>query len=676
MTGGISSLFEIAKSALATSQQALTVTGHNVSNVNTPGYSRQALVLSERPPISGQPGMMGTGVYAVSIRRHVDQFINRQVTVSQQDMGRLSVAKDELNRLQSIFGDGNDQGISARLNDFFRGIQDVSTNPGEIAARSVFLANAVQLASSLNQTAAELVTARESLNFQVKQTVVEINGLTRQIAELNGKIVTAEMSGQNANDLRDQRDQAVNELAERIDLTTLESPLGAVSVYAARGQVLVDGEVVRELDAVEEPGNEGFVSVGYSTGGTRALSINELISNGRLRSLLDLRDVTIVGLQRSLDQFAATLTNAVNQIHRQGFGLDGSTGLDVFLPPSVSIEAAVANQGTGTVGSGTITANSLLTFHDYEIRFSSPTAYSIVDRTTGSLINGNYLGTVITPPTVDQPLSVVTGANDTLSLTVDGVASGTITLGGAAAPGRPYTSGNELAQELQNQINADAALQAAGKSVTVEYDSTTTRFVITSNATDSTSSVDVTGGTAAASLGLASGLSTAASGTYTDPQTLNFDGISVTVSGAPAARDLFTVNSYDRAARDSAVVLTDPASVAASSIRNGIPGNNRNMLALVELQNRQFANLGPGTLQDAYRNVAADFGVVVQSADRDHLAQEILRDQIDTMRAQVSGVSMDEELVNLIKFQRGFEAASRLVRVSDEMFQTILSLKP
>ncbi|MDH5641018.1 MAG: flagellar hook-associated protein FlgK, partial [Nitrospira sp.] len=663
MTGGISSLFEIAKSALATSQQALTVTGHNVSNVNTPGYSRQALVLSERPPISGQPGMMGTGVYAVSIRRHVDQFINRQVTVSQQDMGRLSVAKDELNRLQSIFGDGNDQGISARLNDFFRGIQDVSTNPGEIAARSVFLANAVQLASSLNQTAAELVTARESLNFQVKQTVVEINGLTRQIAELNGKIVTAEMSGQNANDLRDQRDQAVNELAERIDLTTLESPLGAVSVYAARGQVLVDGEVVRELDAVEEPGNEGFVSVGYSTGGTRALSINELISNGRLRSLLDLRDVTIVGLQRSLDQFAATLTNAVNQIHRQGFGLDGSTGLDVFLPPSVSIEAAVANQGTGTVGSGTITANSLLTFHDYEIRFSSPTAYSIVDRTTGSLINGNYLGTVITPPTVDQPLSVVTGANDTLSLTVDGVASGTITLGGAAAPGRPYTSGNELAQELQNQINADAALQAAGKSVTVEYDSTTTRFVITSNATDSTSSVDVTGGTAAASLGLASGLSTAASGTYTDPQTLNFDGISVTVSGAPAARDLFTVNSYDRAARDSAVVLTDPASVAASSIRNGIPGNNRNMLALVELQNRQFANLGPGTLQDAYRNVAADFGVVVQSADRDHLAQEILRDQIDTMRAQVSGVSMDEELVNLIKFQRGFEAASRLVRV-------------
>ncbi|MDH5667247.1 MAG: flagellar hook-associated protein FlgK, partial [Nitrospira sp.] len=555
MTGGISSLFEIAKSALATSQLSLTVTGHNVSNVNTPGYSRQALVLSERPPINGQPGMMGTGVYAVSIRRYVDQFINRQVTVSQQDMGRLSVAKDELNRLQNIFGDGNDQGISARLNELFRGLQDVSTNPAEIAARSVFLASAAQLASSLNQTAADLATARESLDFQIKQTVVEINELTRQIAELNGKIVTAEMSGQNANDLRDQRDQAVNELAERIDLTTLESPLGAVSVYAARGQVLVDGQVVRELDTVEEPGNEGFVSVGYSTGGTRALSINELISNGRLRSLLDLRDVTVVDLQRSFDQIAATLANAVNQIHRQGFGLDGSTGLDVFVPPLVSTEAAVANQGTATIGggTGTVTANSLLTFHDYEIRFSSATAYSVVDRTTGSLIRGNYLGTAVTPPTVDQPVSIVTGVNDTLSVSVDGVASGTITLPGAASPGRPYVSGAELAQEMQNQINADAALQAAGKAVTIVYDTTTTRFVITSNTVDSTSAVDVTGGTALSSLGLASGLSTAAAGTYTDPQTLNFDGISVTLNGAPVARDVFTVNSYDRAARDSAV---------------------------------------------------------------------------------------------------------------------------
>ncbi|MCS6896889.1 MAG: flagellar hook-associated protein FlgK [Nitrospira sp.] len=675
MTGGIGSLFEIAKSALATSQLALTVTGHNAANVNTAGYSRQTVVLSERPPVNGRPGMVGTGVYAASIRRSVDHFIELQVTLSRQNIGRLSVAKDELLRLQTIFGDGVNHGVAGGLAEFFRAIQDVSTNPGELAARSVFLAKAAQLASSLNQAASDLVEARQSINFQIKQTMVEINGLARRIAELNGKIVMAELTGQNANDLRDQRQQTINELAEKIDLTTLEHATGAVSVFVARGQVLVEGEVVRELTAMEEPGTEGSVSIGYSMGGTRALSINGLISNGRLRSLLDVRDVTIVDVQRTFDRIAATLANAVNQIHRRGFGLDGTTGLDVFSNPAVSAEADVFNQGTASVQSGEVTAHSLLTFHDYEIRFISPTAYSIIDRTTGSSVRGNYLGTAIAAPSRDEPLSIVTGTNDTLTVTVDGVASGTITLSGAASPGRFYTSGTELAMEIQARINADATLQAAGKTVSVVYDTTTNRLVLTSNTTDPSSSVDVTGGTARSSLGLVSGLSTASSGTLTVPQTLNFDGISVTVTGTPAGGDRLSVNSYEGTARRITAVLTNPSSVAASSLRNGVPGNNVNMLELAGLQTLPFEHLGPATLQEAYRRLASDFGVVVHTTDRDHEAQEILRDQIDAMRSQVSGVSLDEELVALIKFQRAFEAASRLIRVSDEMFQTILSLK-
>ena len=676
MAGGINSLFDIAKSALSTTQLALTVTGHNVANVNTPGYSRQETVISERPPANGQPGMLGTGVQAVSIRRYADQFVNRQLTISRQNLGRLSVAKDELFRLQNVFGDSNNQGIAARLNEFFQALQDVSTSPGELAARSVLLANASQLASSLNQVSSDLVTARESLNFQVRQTVNEINSLSRQIAELNGKIVTAEISGQNANDLRDQRELAINDLAERIDLTAIEASTGAVSIFAARGQVLVEGNTVRDLMAVEDSENEGLLAVGYSTGGTRTLSINSLISNGRLRSLLDLRDTTVGELQRSFDQMAATLTNAVNQIHRQGYGLDGSTGQDFFRPLTVSTRANTVNQGTGTIGAGSITANSLLTFHDYEIRFSSPTAYSIVDSTTGSTIRGNYTGTAIAAPSADQPISIITGTNDTLAVTVDGVTSGTITLAGAASPGLSYASGAALAQEVQAKINADAILQASEKTVAVTYDTTTARLVITSNSTDLTSVVDVTGGSARASLGLAAGTSTAASGTYGTPKTFIVDGISMTVTGTPSANDSFHANSYGDAVKDFAVTLSDPSAVAASSMRTGIPGNNANMLALVALQHRRFANLGPGTLNDAYRNTAATLGVTAQTADRDNQAQEILKDQIETIRAQVSGVSMDEELVNLIKFQRGFEAASRLIRLTDEMFQTLLSIKP
>jgi flagellar hook-associated protein 1 FlgK len=673
---GLTSLFDIARSALTTSQQALAVTGHNVANVNTPGYSRQETVLTERPPLNGQPGMVGTGVQATSIRRYTDQFINRQLTTVQQNLGRLSVSQEELSRLQNLFGDSNDQGIAARMNDFFSALQDVSTNPGEPAARSVLLANAGQLASSMNQVSSDLTTARQSLNFQVQQTVTEINSLSKQIAELNSQIVSAEATGQNANDLRDQRELALNDLATRIDITTVESGTGALTVFAARGQVLVDGSTVRQLSAIENPDNDGLFSIGYSTGGTRPLSIDALISDGRLRSLLDVRDTTVRDLEASFDRLAATLANAVNGIHRQGYGLDGSTGLDFFGPPAISTGAATANQGAAVINSSTITANSLLTFHDYEIRFSSGSSYSIVDTTTGATIRGNYTGTAITAPSSDNPLSIVTGTNDTLTVTVDGVASGTITLAGAASPGLSYTSGTAISQEVQNKINADATLQAAGKTVAVTYDITTNRLVITSNDTTASSAVNVTGGTARTSLGLTAGANTPATGTYTSPATLTFDGLSVTLTGAAASGDVFEVNSYSHAARDLAVALTNPSSVAASSTRTGIPGNNTNLLSLVALQQRRFASLDNGTLNDAYRAVAAELGVASQTADREKEAKDMLKDQIETLRAQVSGVSIDEELVNLMKFQRGFEAASRLVRLTDEMFQTLLSIKP
>ncbi len=672
---GLNSLFDIARTALTTSQQALTVTGHNVSNVNTPGYSRQEAVITERPPLNGQPGMVGTGVQATSIRRYVDQFVNKQLTSSNQTLGKLSLSRDELFRLQNIFSDSNGQGVGVSLNDFFAGLQDVSTSPGELPPRSVLLAKASQLSATLNQTASDLATEKQSLNFQVSQTITEVNSLSKQLAELNGQIVTAEVTGQNANDLRDQRDLALNELAKRVDVTSIENSNGGLTVFAARGQVLVEGDTHRDLAAVPSAANNGLVDVGYSTGGTRTVSLDAQISSGRLRSLLDLRDTTVTNLQDNFDRIASTLSNAVNIIHRQGYGLDGSTGRDFFSPPSVTATADADNQGTATISRGAITANSLLTFHDYEIQFTSASAYSIVDTTTGSTIRGNYTGTAISPPSSAAPFSVITGTNDTLAVSLDGVTSGTITLTGAASPGQSYTSGAALAQEIQTKINADSNLQTAGVTASVTFDTTTNRFVIISNGTTTTSAVNVTGGTARTSLGLLSGTSTAASGTYSTPTTFVFDGQSVTVSGAPATNDVFRVNSYHDAAANLSVSLTDPATIAASSSRAGIPGNNDTLLQLVALQTQNFTSLNNSTLSDAYRSAAANLGVAAQTADQDLTAQQILGDQIQTFRAQVSSVSIDEELINLVKFQRGYQAAAKLIQTTNDMYDTLFAMK-
>lgn len=670
---GLDGLLDIAKSALSAAQQGLTVTGHNVANINTPGYSRQEAVVTERAPVGGNPGQVGTGVQVTQIRRIVDNFINREITASHSALGQFNITQDQLFQIQNMFGDSNNQGIGAQLTSFFSSLQDVAASPSDVTPRSVLLAKADFLTSGFNQVAGELTARRVSVDDQVKQTITEINSLTAQVAELNGKIVSAEMTGQNANDLRDQRDQAINDLAQRTDISVIDGGNGALSVFVGRGQVVVENTVSRNLLAVQSLDNNGLVNVQYSTGGSRSLDISSLISGGKLGGLLTIRDTILPGLQTSFDKLSASLVNEVNQLHRQGYGLDGSTGLDFFSPLTVTVHDTAANPGSATLASGAITANSLLTLQDYEIRFTSATAYSIVNTTTGATIQGNYTGTAITAPTTDVPVNIVTGTNDTLTVTVDGTASGTITLTGAASPGQSYASGADLATELQTKINADATL--AGKSVVVIYDKTTNRFTITSNSTASTSAVNVTGGTARATLGLLTGTSTAASGTYSDPQTFTVDGIQVSLSGTAAARDVFSLNSYSDTARVMSMSLTNASKFAASSTRAGVPGNNDNAMALVALQTKAVTALGSATFNDTYRSAATGVGVAAQSANNKLLAQTMLHEQLDSFRGQSSGVSIDEELVNVMKYQRAFEAASRLISATDEMLQTLLAIK-
>ncbi len=672
---GLNALMSIGKTALFTAQQALTVTGHNIGNVNTPGYSRQEVILTEEQPADGNPGQVGTGVKIAEIRRAVDKFLNRELTASQQDLGQFTVAQDELSRLEKRLGDTQGQGLAGQLNDLFAAIQDATTTPSQVTPRSVLLGKAATLVGTFHQINTDFTETRRALDVQLGAIINEVNSLTKKVAELNTQIKSAEVSGQNANDLRDQRDLAINDLATRINVSTLERPDGTVSVFTASGLVVVDQETTRNLVGIESSDNQGLLDVGYDTGGTRAIVITGLISSGKIRGLLDVRDQTIPSVLQRVDALAGSLLTEVNQAHRAGYGLDGSTGQDFFSGLSVTTNAPTANVGSGAIGNGSVTVPSLLTFHDYELRFSGPSNYSIVDATTGTGIRGNYAGTAITPPTVDAPLSIATGVNDTLVVSVDGTASGSITLSGAAAPGQPYSSGAALAAELESKINADSTLAAVGRKVTVSFDSTTNRLVLQSNSVGGTSAVDVTGGTARAALGLSSGISTAASGAYSGAQTFHVDGIAVTVSGAPAASDVLRFNSRENAARDLSVALSDPSKVALSSTRAGVPGNNQNGLALVALQSKAIVGLDRTTFFDAHRKTATDLGIASQVATQRFDAENVRSEQLQTFQSQVSGVSLDEELVNLLKYQRAFQAASRLITAADEMMSTLISLK-
>jgi flagellar hook-associated protein 1 FlgK len=462
---GIGSLFDIGRSALLAYQRALQVTGQNVSNVNTPGYSRQTAVLTAGPPATEGAVSIGTGVQVQEIRRAVDGFIAGQLVDSQSSTGRFQASRDALFQTQGFFQDASGTGISAGMSDFFNAIQDVANNPSDRSARSVLLAQAQTLAGQFNQAASNIQDQRRSLDGQVQQTIGNVNDLATQIADLNTQIAHAETGGQPANDLRDQRDTLIQNLAQQININTLEDATGQVTVFVGRGQTLVSQGTAASLVGTPNAGNSGYVDVQFlAKNSSTPVTISSVITNGSLKGLLDVRDTNLPNLLSSLDTLAGTLVTQVNQIHQSGYGLDGSTGQAFFNP---------------------------------------------------------------------------------------------------------------------------------------------------------------TGTTAA------------------------------TIS----------------------VALTDPQQIAASATATGIPGDNTNALALAGLQAQTQSAFGGITPNAFYAQTMADLGSSAQQADQQLTAQSAIHDQLQAHQAQVSGVSLNEELVNMLQYQRAFEAASKVITTTDQLLQTILAMK-
>ncbi|MEK6801123.1 MAG: flagellar hook-associated protein FlgK [Nitrospirota bacterium] len=461
---GLNGLFGVGSNALATFQRALSVTGQNIANVSTPGYSRQEIILTEALPENGQPGQIGTGVQASEIRRSVDRFVEQRLLSSNERIGQFTASQKSLSQIQLLFNDANDQGIAAGLNEFFKAWQDVATNPADLTARTVLLTKADGVTKLLNQAASQLSAQRISLDGQVQSSINDVNSLASKIADLNSQIKLAEVSGQQANDLRDQRGRFLNDLAGLVDISSIEDATGQMTVFVGIGQLLVTEQKAYALTGVSNVANNGLLDVRYDGGTGPNTDITSVIGGGRLKGLIDARDTTAVGLQTSLNTLTSQLVSQVNTQHRLGYGLDGSTTQDFF--------------------------------------------------------------------------------------TASGTTAGTISL-----------------------------------------------------------------------------------------------------------------------------ALTDRQKIAASSTAAGVPGNNVNALALSSLQAAAVAGLGNTTFQSYYSAMAGSFGATLQGATRDLQGQEILHNQLLSHRAEASGVSMDEELINLLKYQRAFEAASKLITTSDEMLQTILTLK-
>lgn len=551
---GVYDIFGIGRQGIRAQQTAIQVTSHNIANINTKGYSRQEVDFEEADPVNGNPGQIGRGVNAATIKRKYDSFIEGQLLDSRESFGNLDIQKSALTKLETMFYDSQGTGINTLLEDLFKSFQDLSANPSGTPERISLLSKAEAFADTVNRTYSDINQLQRDMNTQINQTVNEINSLTSQIADLNVKISEVENSGQNANDFRDMRGNLLNELAEKVDITFYEDTAGQVSVIGAGSALLVEKGNSWNLGVESNADNKGYYNIVFDPPSGSSVDITNRISDGKLKGLITIRDTTTADVIDEVDRLAASVANEINQVHRGGFGLDGSTGVNLFIPAfeagdAASVSAKSTNSNKGGVDA-TIDDPALLTYQDYELTFSSG-SYIIRNKSTNS---------------------------------------------------------------LQSNV-------------------------------------------------------------YADPAVFTFEGLSFNITGAHADGDTYTISAHKDAAKNLAVALslTETDKIAAATVSADNRGDNRNAVALAQLQDK-FALDGTSTFNNYYSSIVGVIGADSQYVNSSYAAQDFSLKQMENMREAVSGVSLDEEMTNLMKFQRAYEASAKLISIGDEMLQTLLGM--
>jgi flagellar hook-associated protein 1 FlgK len=339
------SALDIATRGLLVTQRGVAVTGHNIANVNTPGYSRQRQVLEAEHPVSAADGSIGMGVLQATIQRITDAFVDRQLVAETSSFASLDAQARALSHLDALLGEQQNEGVAAALSRLYRAFSDLAsaTEPGAPTERAAVLSTANSLVATIARVDAQLRDLQRGQDRAIADLVPQINDLVARIASLNQDINRA-VGTAPPNDLLDQRDQLVRELAGKIDVSTFERSDGQLVVLVAGGIPLVDGARTSLLEARPDASNpfDPTFSRIFFVGSGSDFDITADVGGGELGGLLRARDTISADAIRGLDTLAYNLANTVNEQHRRGFGLTDALPRDFFAQPA-SIEDAARN---------------------------------------------------------------------------------------------------------------------------------------------------------------------------------------------------------------------------------------------------------------------------------------------------------------------------------------------
>jgi len=375
----------------------MAVVSHNISNVSTPGYSRQRLNMETSPSLSTDIGQMGTGVRALGVGREYDAFINAQINIEKQILGNWQAQDYSFLRVEGLFNESSESGLSGAMDEYWNAWQAIADNPSGFAERVNLISLAETIARDFNSRFNELFTIQSDIDANIKGIVDEINIVVDQIAEVNEKISWIETAGDTANDFKDERVRLLDELGGMIGFSSFEDSSGQVTVLMESGTPLVQSNKSWHLDVRPDATNNGFYDIGWVVSSGTFTDVTDSIARGELSGLLEMRDTSISGYIDNIDKLAAGIINEINKLHYYGYGLDGSTENNFFNPLSVKTGASDDNTGGASISAGTVYDNTVLTLDDYEIRFTGAAAFEIYNVTDGTQvttarINGAVVG--------------------------------------------------------------------------------------------------------------------------------------------------------------------------------------------------------------------------------------------------------------------------------------------
>ena len=656
------SLMNVGVSALNANQQALTTVGHNIANVNTPGYSRQTVYTNALHGQNMGNGFIGKGVQVATVMRNYSALLNRQSNAANAIHAADTSRLQGLMQMQDVFK-GGDGSLGAAVTNMMNAFVDVQAAPSDATGRNVVLTRMSELAARFHAASNMLEEQDYSTAQQLRNNALLVNDKASQVARLNNEISRALATGHQPNDLLDARDQVIREINQYVQTTQVAADDGSISLFVGGSQALVLGINSGQLsveETKEYPGSQRMALYFSQPGGQQLELTAAMVGGGEIAGLLKFRNEDLAEGRNLLGRLAMTIGHELNLQNQRGLTLNGQQGGALFALPTTSTGygniTGYSNIGPGAATTQVMDASQLKP-SEYRLIFEgSPLAPVLTRMSDGKVFNATStpplnMGNLATGFDADGLRFIVPAATlaaavsgnsmlfkpfSTAASEIEALVHNPDELAAASALTANINKNNTGKLQLtQLGANDFTGIPAAQDPVRLTFDGA---GQVTYQIYDHLSS---TWGPASAPMD------------YTPGQPITINGWSITLTGTPAAGDTVDVAN-------------------ALDFGEAFRLNAGNAGAFLDLRDKKVFDEGT-TLSDGFSAAMAVVGTRTQSVQLAEKLSSTVAKNLEMDRTAVSGVNLDEEAARLLQYQQAYQASSKVIQIAQSLFDSVLN---